>query len=183
MQLLKGWKNKVKEKSKKRNNAIDFFRGLIAIHIIMIHTVFHSGNLYVPYKIQSWVLLFDVPIFLILSGMTFAFHESPGKKLQEIAKVMFKWLIFICFCYVYLYFVDRQSLHIKDFTSWLVFNPHTNSAYTLGVSYSLWFMLPFIESSIICSILIYFTVQGCKNDNEKIVRILLLLLLLFGVFL
>ncbi len=138
-----------------RNHAIDFLRGLIAIHIIMIHTVFHSGSMYLDNSIQCWFLLFDVPIFLVISGMTYSFHSSPRKKLKEILTFLFKWAIFVFCCFGYLFIIDKSNISLKDIPSWLVFRPQTNSGYITGIINSLWFMAPFINASIICSIIIY----------------------------
>ena len=70
----------MKKSNVERNNGIDFFKGLAAISVIFIHTVFHSGNNYVPLNISCYALLFDVPVFMCISGITLKFNSSPVKK-------------------------------------------------------------------------------------------------------
>lgn len=149
-----------------RDESIDFFRGLIAIHIIMIHTLFHSGVLYVPYSISCWSLFFDIPIFMVLSGMTYHYHEGVLNKIKEFIKILYKWCLFVFLCFGFLLIVDKNSVYIKDIVSWLVFKPVTNSKYIIGVKYSLWFMIYFLQSSLFCSILISL-IKKFLNDKEK----------------
>ncbi len=136
-----------------RNKTIDFLRGVIAIHIVMLHTVFHSGESYVPDNVQGWFLLFDVPIFLVISGMILSFNESPRKKMKEILTILFKWGIFVIFCYVYLsiigYIKGKKYISIIDIPSLFVFKPSSNINGISVLSSSLWFMKPFIISTIL----------------------------------
>ena len=60
----------------KRDNSIDFFRGVAAIWIIFIHTCFWSGEVYVPVWLKSLSLIIDVPLFIFISGMTFNFSND-----------------------------------------------------------------------------------------------------------
>lgn len=53
---------------KERNIAIDFFRGIVIINIVFIHTTFCSGLFYVPSYIRNLSLLIDVPIFFSWPG-------------------------------------------------------------------------------------------------------------------
>lgn len=47
----------------KRDNWLDFIKGIAAINIILIHTTFWSGGGYVPQIVQSLSLVLDVPFF------------------------------------------------------------------------------------------------------------------------
>lgn len=164
-----------------RNYALDFFKGLLAIHVIMIHTVFHSGNSYVPQTISGWVLCLDIPIFVLISGILYSYHESPQKKIKEIFDILKKWGIFVAFCFIYLKIVDSNSVFFKDILSWIVFNPQTDSIYTISVQASLDFMVYYIQSNVACSIIIFFTSYFSKSKEECKKNIFYILLLLFFI--
>ena len=167
---------------KKRVNSIDFFRGIAALSVIMIHTVFHSGNSYVPANIQGWFLLIDIPIFIYLSGLLFAYNESSRKKLIEIGNLIKKWFIFCVICYIYLMIVDKGNIYYRDFVSWLVFNPITNSIYTISLKSSLSFMHYYIIAGIVCSVVIYFIKSGSK-ENEYYKNVFYVLLFMIFMLL
>ena len=52
----------------KRDNYIDFIKGLAVIAVVFIHTVFWSGGSYVPVFWRNLALLFDVPVFFLMTG-------------------------------------------------------------------------------------------------------------------
>lgn len=54
----------------KRDLYIDFAKGFATLAIIFIHTVFWSGQFYVPTELRVLSLLIDVPLFFALSGLT-----------------------------------------------------------------------------------------------------------------
>ena len=99
---------------KKRNESIDFFRGLAAISVIFIHTVFHSGSSYVPSYIQNMSLFFDVPVFMFLSGMIFNYSKTPSKKVKEIFNIIKKWFFFTTCCFIMIWLVNRENFILKD---------------------------------------------------------------------
>jgi len=55
-----------------RDSFIDLARGICALSIVFIHTVFWSGSGYVPTYVASLSLLIDIPAFFFLSGMACA---------------------------------------------------------------------------------------------------------------
>ena len=52
----------------KRNEYIDYLKGIASIGIIAIHTAFWSGQSYTPEWFWNLTLLLDVPFFFYLSG-------------------------------------------------------------------------------------------------------------------
>lgn len=164
-----------------RNHAIDFFRGIIAIQVVMIHTVFHSGATYVPESIQGLALLFDVPIFLIISGMTYSLHEGFGRKIKEILNIIYKWTIFVILCFVFLFIFDREHTFLRYIPSWIVFNPPAKdiSKYVTILKSSLWFMTPFIQSSLICAGILYLINNFSDKDKRLKMIVMTLWLLVF----
>lgn len=164
----------------KRDKSIDFWRGIACLSVIFIHTVFHSGNSYVPRNISCWSLLFDIPIFMLLAGMTYAKNDKPERKLNEILNLIYKWGIFVIICYIYLLIVDHGVIKFKDIVSWLVFSPITRSSYVVSLTGSLWFMIYYIQASLLSVFLLIFVRhigQGSyKGVLSKIIAVLFFIL-------
>ena len=56
-------------KPKIRDVYLDFYRGIAAISVVLIHTVYWSGEGYLSESIlRTLVLLVDVPLFVFLAG-------------------------------------------------------------------------------------------------------------------
>lgn len=159
----------------KRDEGIDFWRGIACIAVIMIHTVFHSGNNYIPSNISCWFLLFDVPVFMYLAGMAYFYSNDLKRKIKEILNIVKKWIIFIICAYIVLWFIDRDAIYFKDIFSWIAFSPKTSSQYIYSLKSSLYFIPYYIEATLIGAIILYF-IKGNKDKVKIIINIILLLL-------
>lgn len=84
----------------KRDLYIDFAKGLATISIIFIHTAFWSGQFYIPTHFRTLSLLFDVPLFFALSGITSG--NNVEKTLYRLLKLQITYMIFVTF----LFFLD-----------------------------------------------------------------------------
>lgn len=84
----------------KRDLYIDFAKGMATLSIIFIHTVFWSGQFYVPTELRVLSLLFDVPLFFALSGITSG--GNVEKTLYRLLRLQITFMIFVTF----LFFVD-----------------------------------------------------------------------------
>ena len=62
--------------SLKRDKYLDFYRGIAAASIIFIHTVFWSGENYIPDYLRTLALLLDVPFFVFLSGWSVYYSSN-----------------------------------------------------------------------------------------------------------
>lgn len=80
--------------SQKRNYNIDFLRGIATLWIIVIHTAWWSGTIYLPSWFSNLTLLIDVPVFMFISGISFNYVNSIIKKFTESFKSMEKMVIF-----------------------------------------------------------------------------------------
>ena len=76
-----------------RDLYIDFAKGVATISIIFIHTVFWSGQLYIPTEMRVLSLLFDVPLFYALSGITSG--NNVEKTLFRLLKLQITYMIFV----------------------------------------------------------------------------------------
>lgn len=84
----------------KRDLYIDFAKGLATLSIIFIHTAFWSGQFYIPTEIRVLSLVFDVPLFYALSGITSG--NNIEKTLYRLLKLQITFMIFVTF----LFFLD-----------------------------------------------------------------------------
>ena len=80
----------------KRNEYIDYLKGIASIGIIAIHTAFWSGQSYTPEWFWNLTLLLDVPFFFYLSGYGGQYSKkSIEKMLKSLGKIWIKWIYFI----------------------------------------------------------------------------------------
>lgn len=77
----------------KRDLYIDYAKGLATLSIIFIHTTFWSGQLYIPREMRILSLLFDVPIFFALSGLTSS--GNIDKTFYRLLKLQITYMIFV----------------------------------------------------------------------------------------
>ncbi|MHA6726538.1 acyltransferase family protein [Chryseobacterium sp. A301] len=84
----------------KRDLYIDFAKGFATLSVIFIHTVFWSGQYYVPTEVRILSLLIDVPLFYALSGLTSS--GKVEKTLFRLLKLQITYMIFVTL----LFFLD-----------------------------------------------------------------------------
>ena len=76
-----------------RDLYIDFTKGLATISVIFIHTVFWSGQFYVPSEVRTLSLIFDVVLFYALSGITSG--GNIEKTFYRLLKLQITYMIFV----------------------------------------------------------------------------------------
>ncbi|AZI33442.1 acyltransferase family protein [Kaistella carnis] len=94
----------------KRDLYIDFAKGFATLSIIFIHTVFWSGQFYVPTELRVLSLLIDVPLFYALSGLTSG--SNIEKTLYRLLKLQITFMIFVTFLFFLDYLFKVVGLHI-----------------------------------------------------------------------
>jgi peptidoglycan/LPS O-acetylase OafA/YrhL len=67
--------------SEKRLESIDIWKGVTILSVLVIHTVFWSGRLYLPDWIRQISLLLDVPVFFFISG--YLLQSSSAKTVVQ----------------------------------------------------------------------------------------------------
>lgn len=165
-----------------RNYALDFFRGLATLSIILIHTVFWSGELYLPPYVSNISLFFDVPVFIFLSGIAFNYSNSILKNIKGLLVQWKKWIFFIVFYSLIILIFFREQFTINELLSWIVYVfPKDNSLMVVGGS--IWFIPMYIKVTIICSIIIclikYFDEKNEFRDL-KIITLFMLFIFLYA---
>lgn len=72
----------------KRDSYIDFVKGICAIAVVFIHTVYFSGDYYIPEFMHSICLFVDVPIFFFMCGCALSLKKSvAGVAAKQIFKL------------------------------------------------------------------------------------------------
>ncbi len=94
----------------KRDLYIDFAKGLATLSIIFIHTAFWSGQFYIPTEVRVLSLLFDVPLFFALSGITSS--GNVEKTLYRLLKLQLTYMIFVTFLFFLDYFFKVFGLSV-----------------------------------------------------------------------
>lgn len=93
----------------KRDLYIDYAKGLATLSIIFIHTAFWSGQFYIKPEVRVLSLLFDVPLFFALSGITSG--GNIEKTLYRLLKLQITYMIFVTFLFFLDYFFKVFGLH------------------------------------------------------------------------
>lgn len=83
-----------------RDLFIDYAKGLATLSVIFIHTAFWSGQYYIPHPVRILSLVFDVPLFFALSGITSG--NNIEKTFYRLLKLQISYMIFVTF----LFFLD-----------------------------------------------------------------------------
>ena len=55
-------------KVKKRDEKLDFYRGLVMLEVVLAHTCYFSGQSYVPEIMRTICLLYEMPLLVFLAG-------------------------------------------------------------------------------------------------------------------
>lgn len=166
---------------KKRNNNIDFLRGIATLCIILIHTAFWTGEMYLPAWFKNLTLLVDVPVFMYISGISFSYVNSVSKNIVSLIKQWKKWIFFILIYTLLILIFKNEQFAIKDFICWLAYY-FPNDTFFIVVQGSIWFWVMYIKVTIIGSIIICINnyLEKNKEKNKRnLIYILLLVTLIF----
>ncbi len=148
---------------KTRNYNIDFLRGIASLAIIMIHTAFHSGNLYIESKYATLSLLIDVPAFILISGMTFTYTNSIMKAINSCIDMWKKWVYFLIYFILIIFIWFRNDFKYIDIFNYLGYI--TKDTALMSVYASIWFSIMFMKVVLIGSIIIYSVNKTAKENS------------------
>ncbi len=149
-----------------RDLYIDVVKGFATLSVIFIHTVFWSGQFYVPTELRNLSLLFDVPIFFFLSGLTSS--GKVEKNIHRMLKLQITYMIFITLIFI-IYCICNQTLKWEKLFDWY-FHSYTESKPLDVVIGSMWYMRVYFMVS-------FFGVLVLRYLSEKQINILICILL------
>ncbi|MDR3286467.1 MAG: acyltransferase family protein, partial [Prevotellaceae bacterium] len=137
-----------------RDLYIDVVKGFATLSIIFIHTVFWSGQLYVPTEVRNLSLLFDVPMFFFLSGLTSS--GKVEKNIHRLLKLQISYMIFITMLFI-LYCIFNQNLKWEKLFDWYLHVYSESNPIYVSIG-SMWYMkIYFIVAFIGVLVLRYLT--------------------------
>lgn len=163
----------------KRNEYIDYLKGIASIGIIAIHTAFWSGQSYTPEWFWNLTLLLDVPFFFYLSGWGGQYSKkSIEKMLKSLGKIWIKWIYFItlvsilCVLSYKLPWRFQGVTDFRDLINNYFFNVSIPGFCVIGGS--VWylphyFVVIFINTILMCLI--------AEKENEKKLKYIYMLIL------
>ncbi len=153
-----------------RDEVLDFFKGITVIGIIFIHTVWWSGQSYVPNYVAQFSLLLDVPLFFFLSGASAVISFERNNPFSGIVRMVGMFSLFFL---LYALFCQREKTFEFLIRSFFVQFPWAPKVEVL--SCSTWF-IPVL-------VLVYFTgfliVRSCGNRNALLAVMVVLFVLVY----
>lgn len=154
-------------KTKERDTCLDFYRGIAAISIVLIHTVYWSGGGYLGESIlYTLVLMVDVPLFVFLSGWSAFYTSCVEKTFLNLLKIWFQYAIFILMLDIICNVIwHSETFSAPNFLAQLVFAGST--AELPVVSASMWFMPVWIPIVLVGSSVTVFLKSYPKGVQNK----------------
>jgi len=169
-----------------RDRFIDLFKGLLILWVIHIHTVFWTGEEYLPDVSRQVSLLADVTAFVFISGYlnrSVNFAKSLRRSLKQFINLYLNYLIVSALLLFGLFF----ALALKQnafpnfwpaFTSMLKVNPDGKLWSRIPVyPGSLWYIAVYLSTLTLIPIAL-----SLANSRVKRAIVLAATLLLFGIF-
>jgi len=148
-----------KQQGNNRDHYIDAMKGVAILGVLFIHTVFGSGDRYVPGLFRTIALLIDVPIFFFLSGMTSS--GNIGKVLKRLVNLQITYMGFmtLVFLMVFLYMltIHSQTSKWSLLFHWYCHNYLPSDPF-FAVKGSMWYMRVYFGVSVVAVVLMkYFS--------------------------
>lgn len=156
---------------KKRDTYLDFMKGVAAINIIMIHTVFWSGESYVPEIVKSMALVLDVPFFFLCSGVGFTYVRSFKKTMLSLLNLYKKYLFFLFFYFICLILFgiikkNYDGITLENFVNNMFFLRTENTALRVVMG-SVWFMPVYFTVIPIGSYIVTRLYYACITEKSQ----------------
>lgn len=155
----------------KRDLYIDVVKGFATLSIIFIHTVFWSGQFYVPSEVRRLSLLIDVPVFFFLSGLT-----SSGKiekNIIRLTKLQITYIIFVTQVFIITSLIN-QNFNIQTLGNWWIHNYSSSKSLDVVMG-STWYLKIYF-------IMVFFGVLALRFCNPKQIKVLIFTLLMLYLY-
>jgi fucose 4-O-acetylase-like acetyltransferase len=138
-----------------RDQVIDLFKGFTILWIIHIHTVFWSGELYLPNYLRELSLFIDVPIFFFLSGYLVFFGSLKdifNRSLRQVKRLYLTYVILslvVFFVVILLRFLFGYSIPAFSATLLNIIKLNVVFPEFRGFEWNLWFLRTYLVLIII----------------------------------
>lgn len=164
---------------KERKKYIDIAKGIAMIFVVMGHCEYINTNVYV------WLYSFHMPLFFILSGITFSINNKPHFKdflKNKFFKLVIPYLLLsivmwpvstIMKCVALGFDVD----YFKELAGIIISDRST------GFYYTMWFIFVLLEAELFLYLLVKFIKNKSQNIKNIVYVLIGLISILIGVLL
>ncbi|MCR4796988.1 MAG: acyltransferase [Lachnospiraceae bacterium] len=165
----------------KRNDYIDAVRGVAALFVIWGHTFFYIGMWFLPDWFKSFGLLFEVPVFFLLSGWAAGLRPLSVKKtLHSVFRLWLQWIFFITVLALACFFSRFTSLPLEGVSGPVDLIKN----YAMIVSFpalpvvegSVWFLPLFMLTSLFCVAVLKLMEKAGSGGKSKAVFLVILII-------
>lgn len=136
-----------------RNLYIDFVKGLASLSVILIHTTFWSGQLYVPRELRTLSLLFDVPVFFLLSGFTSS--SKIDKTFYRLIKMQITYMIFVTVVFLLVKIINPQECDLTTLGNWWLHDYKPSKTFPVVIS-GLWYLKTYFVAMFFGILILYY---------------------------
>lgn len=84
---------KKETKKSKRDENLDFYRGLVMLEVVLAHTCYFSGQSYVPEIMRTICLLYEMPLLVFLAGRSAQHRNGLSAIFAGLLKIWIKWML------------------------------------------------------------------------------------------
>ncbi|MBB5193534.1 peptidoglycan/LPS O-acetylase OafA/YrhL [Silvimonas terrae] len=137
-----------------RDHLLDGLKGLAVAAVIFIHSVFWSGDLYVPAWMHGACLWIDVPLFFFLAGWSFSKVSDPGKAWRNLWRLQWRYMTFVALVWLGYRLADYPLPAIR-LLEWFLHDYH-KVQWDDAVMGSMWFVRVYLGVSVAAIVLIWF---------------------------
>jgi surface polysaccharide O-acyltransferase-like enzyme len=157
-----------------RNSTLDLAKGIIIIQIIIIHTVWWSGSIYIPYDIIRQIsLLIDVPVLVFISGWV-ASPRGIGPTAQRMLKLYMHFLVMLIILIVLLTIYNNTFPKADLVFQWMTLRGFYSTPFDV-VGGSMWFLPMYFSIYLFTPLLLRI------SERTKLARIFLFFLIFINI--
>lgn len=140
-------------KMSKRDEKLDFYRGLAILAVVLIHTCFFSGQSYVPEIMRTLCLLYEVPVLVFLAGRSAQYRSDFSSTISALIKIWVEWILISTLVVLgYRLIVGKSAVTALQYLQGLLFYPLDVDI--LGIFYqSMWYMPMYVVVVLIAGVL------------------------------
>lgn len=131
--------------NKYRDPTLDILKGLAILNIVVIHTVFWSGQSYIPYdSIRQVTLFIDVPLFFFLSGWAVSISRKTfSNVIKQYVRLFSQYAAIVVFLFLILATVFQTPPSTQTLLQWLLLQ-NFDSGNLPVVMASMWFLVVYL---------------------------------------
>ena len=140
-------------KVKKRDEKLDFYRGLVMLEVVLAHTCYFSGQSYVPEIMRTICLLYEMPLLVFLAGRSAQHRSGLSSVFAGLLNIWLKWvLISTLVVFGYRIICGRSAVTPTQYLQGLMF--YSLEVNDLAVFFqSMWYMRMYVVVVLVAGVL------------------------------